>query len=167
MIALGKINSHAIVEWSRETRRPIATLLALAPANDPFYAGAMPASAAGAEWFAEHYHNFGFSAGCHLRRVHYRLVSQETPLLMRDGKPYENTQSCWEKLCAASKPARYLGLVPIDDFDDKRAPPPTLHLLESVDEPAIHVARPAEPCPKRRLSNAISSRNLVREVDHQ
>jgi hypothetical protein len=132
-----KFDRHAIKELSRETGRPISTLLALASCNDPFYAGATPASMAEAEWFAELYQAFGFSVGCHLRRVHYRLVSQETPLPMRDGTSYENTQACWEKLCVASKYARYLGLVPTDDFEDHRNPEATLHLPEPVDPPSI------------------------------
>ena len=136
---MSKIDRRAIVKLARELRRPIATLLALAPVNDPFYAGGMPASLAAAEWFAEHYRACGFGNGCHLRRVHYWLVSQDPPPVMRDGTRYENTEECWQKLCVASKPARYLGLVPVDDFSDKRAPAPTRCLPEPVDEPALRV----------------------------
>ena len=132
-----KLNGHAIKELSRETGRPISTLLALASCNDPFFAGATVVTRADAEWFAELYRTFGFRAGCHLRRVHYRLISQETPLPMRDGTPYENTQGCWERLCVASKHARYLGLVPKGDFEDHRNPEATLHLPEAVDPPSI------------------------------
>ena len=127
-----KIDSRAIKELSAELKRPIETLLALAPVNDPFYAGARESSMAAAEWFAELYHRFGFRRGSHLRRVHYRIVSQETPVILPDGTPYENTEACWQKLIAASKPARYLGLVPINDFDDKRNPDPTICLPEPV-----------------------------------
>ncbi|MGA3063962.1 MAG: hypothetical protein ABSD90_12180 [Methylocystis sp.] len=133
-----KLDRHAIKELSRETGRPISTLLALASCNDPFYAGATPASRADAEWFAELYDRFGFGRGAHLRRVHYRLVSQQEPILLPDGTPYENTQGCWEKLCVASKHARYVGLVPMDDFEDHRNPEPTLYLPEPMEEPTIH-----------------------------
>ena len=51
---------------------------------------------------------------------------------MPDGKPYENTEGCWKYLSQASNVARYLGLVPISDFDDKRNPPPSLYLPEPV-----------------------------------
>lgn len=44
-------------------------------------------------------------------------------------------------LCSASKYARYLGLVPIDDFDDKRTPDPAIHLPEVADEPTAYPAR--------------------------
>lgn len=39
---------------------------------------------------------------------------------------YSNTEACWKALCEASKPARYLGLVDADAFDDRRNPPPVL-----------------------------------------
>ena len=132
-----KIDGQAIKEMSVELKRPIETLLALARQNDPFYAGATPATRAEAEWFAELYDRFEFGRGSHLRRVHYRLISQETPILLPDGVPYENTETCWKKLSEASKHARYLGLVPIDDFEDHRNPEPTLYLPEPVDEPSI------------------------------
>ncbi|MGA3061669.1 MAG: hypothetical protein ABSD90_00410 [Methylocystis sp.] len=111
--------------------------MALAPSNDPFYAGGTESSKAAAEWFAALYHRFGFTKGSHLRRVHYRVVSQEKPVLLPDGTPYENTEACWQKLIAASKPARYLGLVPITDFADKRNPDPVINLRGPTSEPYI------------------------------
>ena len=58
----------------------------------------------------------------HLRRIHYRLVSQEAPILLPTGEDYVNTRRCWAFLCAAAKGARYAGLVKIDDFIDQRNP---------------------------------------------
>jgi hypothetical protein len=133
-----KLDRHAIKELSRELKRPIQTLLALAEQNDPFYVGATESSNEAAEWFAELYQAFGFRVGCHVRRIHYLLISQETPPLMRDGAPYENTLARWKKLSEASKHARYLGRVPIDDFEDHRNPEPVLHLPEPVEAPAIY-----------------------------
>jgi hypothetical protein len=49
-------------------------LLVLAPDNDPYYKG-LPAHVRDAEWFAALLDQFGYSAGFHTRRVHYRLVS--------------------------------------------------------------------------------------------
>jgi hypothetical protein len=56
----------------------------------------------------------------HLRRVHYVLVSQDPPVLLPHGTPYLNTEACWKVLVQASKPARYLSLVPLDAFVDRR-----------------------------------------------
>jgi hypothetical protein len=39
---------------------------------------------------------------------------------LRDGTPYENTLECWAVLAEASKDARYLDLVSVDDFVDRR-----------------------------------------------
>jgi hypothetical protein len=38
------------------------------------------------------------------------------------GRNYLNTMTCWQALLAASKDARYLGTVPLADFDDRRNP---------------------------------------------
>lgn len=98
----------------------IPDLLALARNNDPFFCGSA-AQLDKAQWFAELWQRFGYSSGVHLRRVHYRLVSQHTPT-MHDGTPYENTERCWGYLCDAGKFARYLGLVPVEAFEDHRNP---------------------------------------------
>lgn len=103
---------------------PIPDVLALARQNDPFFCGS-PAQVVRANWFAELWTRFGFGAGVHLRRVHYRLVSQADPR-MHDGRPYENTIPCWSYLCDAGKYARYLGLVPAEAFEDHRNPDPQL-----------------------------------------
>jgi len=79
---------------------------------------------AGAEWFATLYTKFGYRQGVHLRRVHYQIISQDPPVDMPNGKPYENTDNCWKYLGQASRWARYLHLVNADDFDDKRNPDP-------------------------------------------
>jgi hypothetical protein len=87
-----------------------------------------------AQWFADLYHHHGFSAGVHLRRIHYRLVSQEEPAAMPSGEPYRNTEQCWAVLSGASKDARYAGLVDIADFTDQRNPETVLHLAEIVED---------------------------------
>lgn len=115
---------EAIKSLAKATRKTIKNLLALAPQNDPFYI--MPAQVRNAEWFAALWTHFDLPAGVHIRRIHYRLVSQKLPFLMCDGLPYENNEKCWEDLSAASKSARCLGLVAADAFQDKRNPDPTL-----------------------------------------
>ena len=98
--------------------RPAATLVVLSPANDPFYIGMARREDAG--WFADLWSTSDIGGGIHLRRLHYVFVSREVPLQMRDGTPYENTEACWQRLVAASGSARYLKLVPIEDFVDRR-----------------------------------------------
>jgi hypothetical protein len=99
-------------------RRPVKDLLALAPANDPFYAGTGARGKAG-EWFAAIWADHG-AAGSHLRRLHYRLVSSAAPFRKPNGTNYENTENDWQFLCAASLSARYLDLIKFDDLVDRR-----------------------------------------------
>lgn len=96
-------------------------ILALAPANDPFYVGAKGQLTKG-KWFASIYEQMGSPTNCHIRRVHYWLVTHA--LAKPDGKVYENTQNDWNLLTLAAKYARYLGLVPIENIVDRRAPDP-------------------------------------------
>ena len=111
---------------AKETGVTIADLCALAPNNDPFYTG-RPSEVKAARWFADLWQRFGYTDGVHLRRVHYRIVSQDPPVSRPDGTPYENTDRCWNYLCNAGKWARYLDLVDAAAFVDKRNPEPTLH----------------------------------------
>lgn len=115
---------------------PIPALLALARQNDPFFAGA-PAQSEKAEWFKALWDQFGYTTGVHLRRVHYQHFSQKDPR-RHDGKPYENTESCWNYLCDAGKAARYLGLIAPDAFEDHRNPAPqiTVEYSHAYEEPA-------------------------------
>lgn len=112
---------------AQERGCPVHELYALAPQNDPFYADA-PARKKAAEWFADLWHRMGLSAGVHLRRIHYRLVSQAEPIRMVDGTPYLNTERCWQMLLGASKAARYLNFVPASCFVDRRNDEPIVHL---------------------------------------
>lgn len=111
---------------SIETGRRIPDLLAMASQNDPFYI--MPAQVKQAEWFAELWTRLDIPYGAHLRRIHYKLISQpeDHPVLMVDGRPYGNTEKCWQYLGAASKAARCLSLVDPTAFEDKRNPEPTI-----------------------------------------
>lgn len=109
-----------VKELARQTGMRIPDLLAMANQNDPYYIG--PTQTKKAEWFAELWTRFDIPRGAHLRRIHYKLAIQAEPVLMVDGKPYENTDGCWQYLGAASKAARYLGLVDPDAFSDQRNP---------------------------------------------
>jgi hypothetical protein len=109
-----------IKRLAKHLKRPVDTLLALAPENDPFYAG-RPGRRTKADWFAQIWQHVAL-ATAHLRRIHYRLVSLDPPILKPDGMPYENTERDWTLLLDASKAARCLGLVPADAITDARNP---------------------------------------------
>lgn len=120
--------------WNYETLKEEATrqgvkvadLLALAPQNDPFYTG-RPAELEAATWFYTLYRRFNYAGGVHLRRIHYQIVSQDPPVKMPNGEPYENTLNCWDFLNNAAKWARYLDYVPADQFVDRRNPDAIIH----------------------------------------
>lgn len=113
------MNFEEIKAMAKELKRPIPSLVALTPRNDPFYVGT-PGDIRLGEWFAELWHRFGYVSGVHIRRMHYAIVSQNPPVKMPDGKPYENTEACWKILNDAAKAARYLEYVDPAAFVDRR-----------------------------------------------
>jgi hypothetical protein len=119
---------------------PVTHLLALSRQNDPFFCG-MPAQRREAKWFAGLWKRFSFPQGVHLRRIHYSLVSQDKPVHMADGSPYENTQECWSALSEASKYARHLRLVDVTAFTDHRNPEP--HVFADYERPFDYSDGPA------------------------
>jgi hypothetical protein len=129
---------ETIKKEARERGCRATDLIALAPHNDPFYVG-KPGEVALAEWFAALWQRFGYARGVHIRRVHYQIVSQSPQVLLPNGLPYANTESCWDTLTQASKVARYLGLVDPDAFVDRRNPDPTIHEQTWTAAPAIEV----------------------------
>lgn len=126
----------------------VTDLLALASKNDPFYSGD-PADTARAAWFADIYQRAGYNENRapHLRRIHYWTVSQDPPVEMPDGKPYENTQRCWEYLSEASKAARYLELVPMTGIVDNKNPNPHIHAIYDDDDPSYSINTPQLTAP--------------------
>lgn len=132
------MNYEQIKVLAKQTKKPVIKLIALAPANDPFYTGA-PAQRIAGEWFADIFNGFGITTNVHIRRIHYRMISQEIPFILPDGKPYENTDVCWDYLNNASKYARYLDLVDESLFVDKRNPDPIIYANRDKYEPFIEV----------------------------
>jgi len=120
------MNYEDIRVLAKQVKRPVTELIALAPGNDPFYVGA-PAQRVAAEWFGDIFNRFDITSNVHIRRIHYRMISQETPIITPDGTPYENTEECWGYLSKASKYARYLDLVDSALFVDKRNPDPVIY----------------------------------------
>ncbi len=126
------LDYDSIKQIARQIGRPIKDLVALAVANDPFYA-AVPHRHREGEWFAEMWRKFGFSEGVHLRRIHYVLVSQseEGDTILKPGdEPYENTSNDWALLNRASLSARYLDLIPLDALVDRRNDEPMIFTPE-------------------------------------
>src|SRR5919199_1711002 len=115
------MNYDTIKALAKQEGCRVTDLIALAPQNDPFYAGTPGDRTLGA-WFASLWQRFGYRSGVHIRRVHYQIISQDPPIRLPNGTPYENTETCWDVLSQASKMARYLGLVDPGAFDDRRNP---------------------------------------------
>jgi hypothetical protein len=116
-------------------RRQMATLIALSESVDPYVAGS-PGRMEWALWFADLWKELNIQPGAHMRRIHYLLVSQESPILMPDGTPYENTVNCGKALNRAGRDARYLELIPANAIVDRRNPKPIINLEEEQDSPA-------------------------------
>lgn len=114
-----------IKEEARVLKTPVKDLLALSPGNDPFYVGS-PGQIEKARWFGKVYEMMGKPQQCHIRRVHYWLVSAD--VTKPDGKPYENTINDWGLVTMAAKYARYTGFVPIENIIDRRNPPPIVNV---------------------------------------
>ncbi len=132
-------NYETIKELATANKQPITDLIALSRNNDPFYMGT-DGDMEKARWFADLWERFGFTSGVHLRRAHYRIISQETPVAMPNGLPYENTEKCWDFLGVASKAARYLNLVRPDAFVDRRNPEVMIFTQPSPLPPTVEVA---------------------------
>jgi hypothetical protein len=129
------------LKWEAKARGCAVTeLMALSPSNDPFYAGT-PGDLRLARWFRDLWRRFGYVNGVHIRRMHYQIISQDPPVLLPDGTPYENTERCWDKLNAAAKQARYLNMVSATAFVDRRNPPPTVYMAELPPDPSVGTTR--------------------------
>jgi hypothetical protein len=114
-------------KFSSATGRPFTTLIALAPPNDPFAAG-MPSRLERAKWAERLWKTRKIVEGDHLRRVHYRLVSQKRPITKPDRTPYENTEDDWKFLVAAVSDARHLDLINAGALVDRRNDEPVINL---------------------------------------
>lgn len=128
---------ETIKELARQTGRRVTDLIALAAQNDPFYTGT-PGEVTLAEWFADFYHSkYGIGTRVHVRRCHYKILSLS--LTLPNGKPYENTEECWNTLLLATKAARYLRLVDVAAFEDKKNAPPVIYGSSYSYDPQIRV----------------------------
>lgn len=140
------IDYLTLKQLAKANKISVKKLLALAPQNDPFYVGTK-GNVEKAEWLANIYREQGSPSQVHIRRIHYFLVSRED-IQKPNGEPYENTENDWEYLSKATKYARYLGLVPIDNFVDRRNPEPHINAFyranRDIDEISIGPEQAAE-----------------------
>src|SRR5260221_83395 len=114
-----------------KTRRPLRTLHAMGASNDPWMVQQDFRTDA-AHWLADLYERLKISAGIHIRRIFYLLVSQRD-FMRLNGERFENTVECSNHLGDAVRDARYLGLVPVDAFIDLKNPEPTINLSDDDD----------------------------------
>ena len=115
-------------------------LLGLSRTNDPFYFGS-DGDKISAEWIAEKLNYVGLNIpGIHIRRPHYRFVVQPEPIKRWDKKTnYQNDTNSWSALNRATKSARYLGTVDVENFEDHRNPKPDVFMEpNSVPQPSIN-----------------------------
>jgi hypothetical protein len=128
---------NTIKELAKESGRKVTDLIALAAQNDPFYTGT-PGEVVLAEWFADFYHSsYAPGTKVHVRRCHYKILSLSMHL--PNGLPYENTEQCWNTLLMATKAARYLRMVDVDMFEDRKNDAPADYSQTDQSEPALNV----------------------------
>lgn len=71
-----KMDFNAIKLTAKERGCRVADFIALAQQNDPFYIGTKSQLDL-AHWFKDVWVNFRYDQGVHLRRIHYRIISQD------------------------------------------------------------------------------------------
>jgi hypothetical protein len=120
------VNYESIKALAKERGHKVDTLLAMSRTRDPFFCGS-EGQRQYAEWFLGIWERFGFTAPIHLRRIHYRIISNPEPILLLSGKPYQNTERCWDSLIDAARCARCLRLVNPSDFVDMRNGEPRIY----------------------------------------
>ncbi len=124
-------NYDTIKNMASNQGKRVSDYLALAVQNDPFYVG-QNAEVEKAKWFAEIWDAGILARQSHVRGIHYIMISREDPLVMPNGKLYENTENCWTFLVAAAKSARYLDLVDPRAFKDRRSQPAQIFTPEET-----------------------------------
>jgi hypothetical protein len=122
---------------AEKLRRRQDTLYTLGSPNDPWMADADFRSKH-AYWVADIFERFEIRSPIHVRQIHYRLISQKTPVPQVDGTPYVNTGDCFNRLCDAIRDARYLDLIPAGMIIDRRNPEPIIN-FDSDDDVSAEI----------------------------
>jgi len=116
---------NALKTFAKAQKRSVESMLAMSAGCDPFNIG-QQSKIRDATWFTSHYQRLSFTAGVHLRRIHYRLISGNEPTIKPNGERYQNTDKDFKLLCAASVYARTLGMIDVQDLADHRNPDPVI-----------------------------------------
>lgn len=133
-------NHNTLTDLAHDLHRPLKTLEVLQ--RDPFTAD-RPARRAGAEWFTKLWGELG-RPGLHVHGFHYILVSQDEPVRMPDGRPYENTKACESIMLDCALDARYLDLVPADEMTDQRNPDPVVYDTAVAEDAVVGTPEPPQ-----------------------
>lgn len=105
--------------------------------QDPFMTGLSYTSIDKGLWFRDIWDKFNPTGTViHLRRLHYRLVSQTKETKKHTGEIYENNPVCWKYILEASKFARELEMVNPSQIIDLRNPKPY-----GIFDPNFHLLR--------------------------
>jgi hypothetical protein len=115
-----------------DTGCSLGALTVLSSQRDPYRLDT-PAGHRDGAWFAEQVEQFlGPATTIHLRGLHYR-ISSAGDIQGPDGKPYLNTDDCWEWLQRdAAKAGRWLGYVPFERIVDERNAPPEIYVPRAL-----------------------------------
>jgi hypothetical protein len=133
------LDYEGIRTLAKQIGTPAKDLLALTPNNDPFYVDVAFRRTA-AEWFVGLREQIDFGHRFHIRRAHYKIISQSTPILKPDGSNYENTDGDWSFLLQASRDARYLELIDPESVIDNRNPSAIINAtFEAENMPTVEV----------------------------
>lgn len=112
----------------------VGDLLVMSHQADPFYAGGK-ADKREANWFANLWKQFKFEVDTHIRKIHYFIQSLGN-VKKSDGKVYQGlTDTEYGMLGYAAARAREMGLVPAEDFVDRRNPPPVINVRDEYRNP--------------------------------
>jgi hypothetical protein len=124
---------------TKRGRPPLSALTVLNENSDP-YRHDTAAGHRDGTWFADQVAALApADRPFHLRGLHYRIVASGG-VLKPDGKPYVNTDECWEWLVnQASNAARWLEYVRFERIKDERNAPPTIFVPEYT-EPRFGLA---------------------------
>ena len=109
---------------ARMQGQSIENYLALFRRNDPFYTGTTTHYLQ-ARWARRIYQQAGSPVPVHIRRLHY-LAASRPDIRRPDGLAYRNSPRDWDLMHHACKYARYLGLIPLEVFEDRRNSPPII-----------------------------------------
>jgi hypothetical protein len=115
---------QTLEEACTDARLSMKALTVLAVQNDPFRIDT-PAGHRDGSWFAKQLEiaNRVEPPVRHLRGAHYRFLGVSKP----DDTPYTNTDEAWSWLQEkAADPARWLGYVPFEAFEDRRNAAPVI-----------------------------------------